>query len=229
MGSSQKVLGSPNDDSRGHHEERWPSLEPRGYRTCLLSFSGRPVGRFVRSDIPFLVLFLRPPYDCSWDSAVLYLYRRMRSSRRSPSGCVNEDFEEYSPNSMISRMAHENYLVNGSSRRGSGSVYKQNGRLPKPILALTRPCHPVNTTRESFYISTAVSFGEPERPCVAIQSDSFWTFHITGAYYLFSPATHRSITIPLSKFTDARIFGKQISTLSPHDGSDMVLIPILTC
>ncbi|KAI9512892.1 lipase/ esterase [Russula earlei] len=27
-----------------------------------------------------------------------------------------------------------------------------------------------------------------------------------GAYYLFSPATHRSITIPLSKFTDARIF-----------------------
>ncbi|KAI0257402.1 Alpha/Beta hydrolase protein [Lactifluus subvellereus] len=27
-----------------------------------------------------------------------------------------------------------------------------------------------------------------------------------GAYYLFSPSTHRSITIPLSKFTDARIF-----------------------
>ena len=171
-----------------------------------------PVGRSaVLSVLTFLVLFLRPPYDCSWDSAVLYLYRRMRSSRRSPSGCVNEDFEEYSPNSMISRMAHENYLVNGSSPRGSGSVYKQNGRLPKPILALTRPCHPVNTTRESFYISTAVSFGEPERPCVAIQSDSFWTFHITGAYYLFSPATHRSITIPLSKFTDARIFGKHTS------------------
>ncbi|KAI0066563.1 hypothetical protein BV25DRAFT_1820557 [Artomyces pyxidatus] len=27
-----------------------------------------------------------------------------------------------------------------------------------------------------------------------------------GAYYLFSPATHRRITIPLSKFTDARVF-----------------------
>ncbi|KAI0307957.1 Alpha/Beta hydrolase protein [Multifurca ochricompacta] len=27
-----------------------------------------------------------------------------------------------------------------------------------------------------------------------------------GAYYLFNPATHRSITVPLSKFTDARIF-----------------------
>ncbi|KAI0313429.1 esterase [Amylostereum chailletii] len=27
-----------------------------------------------------------------------------------------------------------------------------------------------------------------------------------GAYYLFSPATHRRITIPLSRFTDARIF-----------------------
>ncbi|THH13492.1 hypothetical protein EW146_g6728 [Bondarzewia mesenterica] len=27
-----------------------------------------------------------------------------------------------------------------------------------------------------------------------------------GAYYLFSPATHRGITIPLSKFTDARVF-----------------------
>ena len=62
--------------------------------------------------------------------------------------------------------------------------------------------------RESSYISTVVSFAEPERPCVAIQSDSFWTLDMTGAYYLFSPATHRSITIPLSKFTDARIFGK---------------------
>ncbi|KAI9462408.1 Alpha/Beta hydrolase protein [Lactarius psammicola] len=27
-----------------------------------------------------------------------------------------------------------------------------------------------------------------------------------GAYYLFSPSTHRSITVPLSKFTDSRIF-----------------------
>jgi hypothetical protein len=31
--------------------------------------------------------------------------------------------------------------------------------------------------------------------------------NMLGAYYLFSPATHRSVTIPLSKFTDARIFG----------------------
>jgi hypothetical protein len=149
----------------------------------------------------------------------------MRSSLRSPSGCVNEDFEEYSPNSMSSRMAHENYLVNGSSQRGSGSVYKQNGRLPNQSPVLIRPCRPVNTTRESFYISTVVSFAEPERPCVAIQSDSFWIF-ITGAYYLFSPATHRSITIPLSKFTDARIFGKAHYHLTMV--SDMALIPILT-
>ncbi|KAI0274800.1 Alpha/Beta hydrolase protein [Gloeopeniophorella convolvens] len=27
-----------------------------------------------------------------------------------------------------------------------------------------------------------------------------------GAYYLFSPATHRAITVPLSKFADARVF-----------------------
>jgi hypothetical protein len=44
---------------------------------------------------------------------------------------------------------------------------------------------------------------------VSIRSDLFWTLNTTGAYYLFSPATHRSITIPLSKFTDARIFGKR--------------------
>lgn len=138
----------------------------------------------------------------------MYLYHRMRSLLRSPSGCVNEDFEEYSPNSMNSRMAHENCLVNGSSQRGSGSVYKRNGRLPNQSPVLIRPCRPVNTMRESSYISTVVSFAEPERPCVAIQSDSFWTLDMTGAYYLFSPATHRSITIPLSKFTDARIFGK---------------------
>jgi len=40
----------------------------------------------------------------------------------------------------------------------------------------------------------------------------FGLLNITGAYYLFSPATHRSITIPLSKFTDARIFGKHTIT-----------------
>ena len=52
----------------------------------------------------------------------------------------------------------------------------------------------------------------------------FGPLNITGAYYLFSPATHRSITIPLSKFTDARIFGER--TITSNDRSDMVLILI---
>lgn len=29
-----------------------------------------------------------------------------------------------------------------------------------------------------------------------------------GAYYMFSAATHRLITIPLAKYLDARLFGK---------------------
>jgi hypothetical protein len=111
--------------------------------------------------LTFLVLSIRPPYGRSWDSAVLSLYRQMRSLPQSLSGCVNEDFEEYSPNSMISRMAHENYLPNGSLQRGSGSVYKQNGRLPNQSLVLIRPCRLVNTTRELSYISTVVSLPRP--------------------------------------------------------------------
>lgn len=60
--------------------------------------------------------------------------------------------------------------------------------------------------RESFYIFTAVS---PPTRGRNFQSYLIlvFTLNILGAYYLFSPATHRSITIPLSKFTDARIFG----------------------
>ena len=46
------------------------------------------------------------------------------------------------------------------------------------------------------------------RPCVLQRNlNLVFSSNILGAYYLFSPATHRSITIPLSKFTDARIFG----------------------
>jgi hypothetical protein len=44
--------------------------------------------------------------------------------------------------------------------------------------------------------------------CVLQSNSRIRLLNISGAYYLFSPATHRSITIPLSKFTDARIFGK---------------------
>ena len=152
----------------GRHSNLVDIVRPSPF---LFRYAGRPFGP---SNFP--CSSLRPPYGRSWDSAVLYLYHRMRSLLRSPSGCVNEDFEEYSPNSMNSRTAHENYLVNGSSQRGSGSVCKQNGRLPNQSLVLTRLCRPVNTPRESSYISTAVSFAEPERPCVAIQSDSFWIF-----------------------------------------------------
>ena len=32
-----------------------------------------------------------------------------------------------------------------------------------------------------------------------------------GAYYLSSPATHRLVTIPLSKYLDARLFGREVS------------------
>lgn len=31
---------------------------------------------------------------------------------------------------------------------------------------------------------------------------------VTGAYYMFSPATHRRITVPLSKATGTRVFGE---------------------
>lgn len=34
-----------------------------------------------------------------------------------------------------------------------------------------------------------------------------------GAYYCFSAATHRLITIPLSKYADARVFGAQTPAL----------------
>ncbi len=47
------------------------------------------------------------------------------------------------------------------------------------------------------------------QPCFAILSDSRFILNILGAYYLCSPATHRPITISLSKFTDARIFGQR--------------------
>lgn len=204
MGPSKEVLESPNDDSCGDHEERWPSLEPRGYRTSC---------PFILPMHPFAVLspevassFSRLPYECSWDLAALYLCRQMRSSRRSHSEFASENFGEFSQNSMSWKMARENCPVNGSSPSGYGSVYRPSGRHHNQRLALIRPSRPVSTTRESSCTFTAVSL-PPDLPCAVTQSDSFWTFGPTGAYYLFSPATHRSITIPLSKFTDARIFG----------------------
>ena len=48
------------------------------------------------------------------------------------------------------------------------------------------------------------------------QTQPFLTSPSIGAYYLFSPATHRLITIPLSKALDARLFG---TSLVPFTGT----------
>lgn len=40
-----------------------------------------------------------------------------------------------------------------------------------------------------------------------------------GAYYCFSAATHRLITIPLSKYADARVFGKLLLMRQPRTTS----------
>jgi hypothetical protein len=145
----------------------------------------------------------------------------MRSLPLSRFEYVSVNFGEFSRNSMNWRMAHVNCPVNGSLPKGSGNVYKPSGGHPNQNPAQIRRTHHVNITRESFYIFTAVS-----PPARGRASHSYLilvsTLNMLGAYYLFSPATHRSITIPLSKFTDARIFGK--ISLRPPDHSDIVTV-----
>jgi acetyl esterase/lipase len=50
---------------------------------------------------------------------------------------------------------------------------------------------------------TAKPLGKP----MATTSDKVILYIHGGAYYLFGPATHRNITIPLSREADAHIFG----------------------
>lgn len=128
--------------------------------------------------------FSRLPYGCSWDLAALYLCRQMRSSRRSHSEFANENFEEFSQNSMSWKMARVNCPANGSSPSGYGSVYRPSGRHHNQTRAPILPSRPVSTTRESSCTSTAVSL-PPDLPCAVTQSDSFWMFgHLRSILFI---------------------------------------------
>jgi hypothetical protein len=106
---------------------------------------------------------------CSWDLADLCPSHRMPSSLRSPSACENAGYGESSLNLMSWRMARVNSRANGSSPRGFGNVYRQNGRHPKQNLAPIHLPHLVNIiTKELSYISMAVS---PPRDAFVNQSD----------------------------------------------------------
>jgi hypothetical protein len=87
-----------------------------------------------------------------------------------------------------------------SGRRELQGEWIVGKRLWRRLQAEWRSLHSIRTVPGDGFVY-------PQQPVKSAGKGRVILFLHGGAYYCFSAATHRLITIPLSKYADARIFG----------------------